>query len=381
MPVKLGYGLALIPLLLLWACGQGSGPAELTSLDLGIIVAGGARPDKVRVTVPEYTRSVTLTFDSPLKSNDRIWISEIRDPEGRLIFNYSDFTYEQNATHTFFSQTKSMFLTAMMPNTSTFTLKPGAYTLTLDTTNIPMTVKGTALFKSLSLEPIGATLRINAIFVGPLPVKAETAGGDADFQKLLDVLKRIYLGFGIVIQVAGMVDIDGPDGDELTDLINLRGVDDEIARLMSHPASILNNEAINVFFISRYRDAYTGADKNGVSGGIPGPPRHGTMHSGVLVALRSFQDLAEKRGCTTAHELGHYLGLFHVSESSGTRFDPLSDTPECPKSRDADGDGKVETSECLDHGSKNLMFWQNSEGRERLTAEQRRIIEAYPWVR
>jgi hypothetical protein len=50
-------------------------------------------------------------------------------------------------------------------------------------------------------------------------------------------------------------------------------------------------------------------------------------------------------------------GLYHTSESTGTSFDPLSDTAECPISRDNDSDGKVYPEECDGYGADNVMFW------------------------
>jgi len=57
------------------------------------------------------------------------------------------------------------------------------------------------------------------------------------------------------------------------------------------------------------------------------------------------------------HEIGHYLGLYHTTESTGTEHDPLSDTPECPASMDSDGDGRVTGPECRSNGADYLMFW------------------------
>src|SRR5438309_445465 len=59
-------------------------------------------------------------------------------------------------------------------------------------------------------------------------------------------------------------------------------------------------------------------------------------------------------GTTAAHEIGHYLGLYHTSERDGSEHDPIDDTPEC-----AAGD-----SACPD--AANVMFWTGGGGRNRL---------------
>ncbi|MBN2360239.1 MAG: hypothetical protein JXR83_12375 [Deltaproteobacteria bacterium] len=81
----------------------------------------------------------------------------------------------------------------------------------------------------------------------------------------------------------------------------------------------------------------------GVTGGIPGPPGwFNTSASGLAVDLRGS---GNETGIMLAHELGHYLGLYHTTDT-GSRHDPISDTPECETGTPAD--------QCPDFG--NLMF-------------------------
>ncbi|MEC8237379.1 MAG: hypothetical protein VX063_06860, partial [SAR324 cluster bacterium] len=49
--------------------------------------------------------------------------------------------------------------------------------------------------------------------------------------------------------------------------------------------------------------------------------------------------------------MGHFLGLFHTTESNGTDHDPISDTPECSFTT-ANQCGKQ-------YGADNLMFWSS----------------------
>ncbi len=80
----------------------------------------------------------------------------------------------------------------------------------------------------------------------------------------------------------------------------------------------------------------------GQDGAIPGPPGfNGSVAGGAVVVAA---DLTSTSGCGTqfnascgpdlvagisAHETGHFLGLFHPTESTGDAFDPLVDTPTC----------------------------------------------------
>jgi hypothetical protein len=87
----------------------------------------------------------------------------------------------------------------------------------------------------------------------------------------------------------------------------------------------------------------------------------GLGHSGIVFNYLAI-DTAEQLAHVMAHEAGHYLGLFHTTEQTGTTFDPLQDTPECPSTRDANGDGIVSASECVGVGADNMMFWQDASG-------------------
>jgi hypothetical protein len=103
-----------------------------------------------------------------------------------------------------------------------------------------------------------------------------------------------------------------------------------------------------------------------------------------------------------AHEAGHFLGLYHVTEAEGTLFDPLNDTATCACSACAT---PVTRAQCADAtpspvrarqmgfsdcnrdqtgcgGATNLMFWTldipDSVGL--LTEQQASVLRANPLV-
>ena len=137
----------------------------------------------------------------------------------------------------------------------------------------------------------------------------------------------------------------------------------------------------------------------GRAGKIAGPPLiQGTRYSGVVVTTfdgpvgeLSQADLLVQ-GSTMAHEGGHYLGLYHPTESpgagSGVRVpwdlvDPLGDTPECSVVNDVDGNGVVSGDECIHQDGPNLMFWGAAPVgvvQDQLTAGQRFVLHRNPYV-
>ena len=130
---------------------------------------------------------------------------------------------------------------------------------------------------------------------------------------------------------------------------------------MTRSKNATRDNAMNVFFVNTINgDILAGYVILGVSAALPGAPIRGTTASGLAVTMADFPQGLGLIAETWAHEGGHNLGLFHTSESSGTAFDPLLDTPECSRARDTNGNRVLEANECQGAGADNLMFWTTS---------------------
>ena len=111
--------------------------------------------------------------------------------------------------------------------------------------------------------------------------------------------------------------------------------------------------SVHVFFVRLVAGAL------GVSAGIVGAQgMPGTGASGVAISTDAVPP--ELMPSVLVHEIGHFLGLFHVSEFNGAVYEPLTDTPECRTDRDADGNGTLTTSECDGAGADNVMFYSGA---------------------
>jgi len=146
----------------------------------------------------------------------------------------------------------------------------------------------------------------------------------------------------------------------------------------------------------------------GLDGAIPGPSGlPGSPSSGAVASLGTVSpcsgafDLerceADQLGYVTAHEIGHWLGLFHTTEAPGIFFDPLADTGRCPCPRCArsadrprcgsDPDLYVTTSQCTASatcaGGDNLMFWiiSGNASKGRVSTQQGEVARANPAVK
>lgn len=107
---------------------------------------------------------------------------------------------------------------------------------------------------------------------------------------------------------------------------------------MSWRSTIANGaarpDAMHILFVRRIGGTDNPKfDPAGYSMGLPGPYSHKRDTSGVLVATEKYAGSggldADGLSSSLAHEMGHYLGLYHTSEPDGATHDPLSDTPEC----------------------------------------------------
>jgi hypothetical protein len=257
----------------------------------------------------------------------------------------------------------------------------------------------------------------------PLDVDRAKAGEDQDLNRMVTALGLLFGQAGITL---GDVRYTLLSADVLATYATGVSIDEggacgDLGQLLrlAEPGNTLN-----IFFVSSLKAGGLPGNQEvvGVDGTIPGPSTiGGTVASGAAVATLSLragtgtaacQDANLNLACGAddtayiiAHEAGHFLGLYHVTEAEGTLFDPLGDTATCPCSTcaatanarafcadatpapPAGTEHQMSLTECNQvqagcGGGTNLMFWSIDKTRSQglLTPQQQSVLQANPLI-
>jgi len=269
------------------------------------------------------------------------------------------------------------FASVLVPQTPNFSAKAGTWT-----------------FKNYNSDRVKLSLRTgstpSAATINVQPYITGTIWSANDIASALSVMSNIYNKNGITLSVKDTITISESQYATVSDNFS----DSTTSDLVSQGSK----DTVNLFFVEDQPSSETAL--LGVSAGIPGTIGIASSWNGVINYLSAHAEgvgsnlSSQLLGETAAHEMGHWLGLFHTTEANGTSFDPLSDTAQCPISRagevdHSDDDTKVYTEDCVGYGADNLMFWtawstsSQAAGKkqENLSSEQQYILKYSPIAR
>ncbi|MBX7192917.1 MAG: hypothetical protein K1X94_12705 [Sandaracinaceae bacterium] len=161
-------------------------------------------------------------------------------------------------------------------------------------------------------DPATGAIEVAVHLVG-VGVTAAAAPSDSRVQALLGRMDEVLAAVGIRRASTSYHDVASST---LSTIDSADGPDSELAQLFRLSAG-RSGRVLSLFLVRTIEAGRSGFNTLGIAGGIPGPVGvHGTMHSGVAIAFDASVAGPSGRlaGQVAAHESGHYLGLFHVTE-------------------------------------------------------------------
>ncbi|MEM8883395.1 MAG: M12 family metallo-peptidase [Planctomycetota bacterium] len=202
-------------------------------------------------------------------------------------------------------------------------------------------------------------LDLNVFIADGISFDASQAEDSTRLQAMLDEADRVFRTQGLRLGEIDYYDISNPDFDRI-------GSTDEFYDMLEQESVQATRTRLNLFLVLQTG----GGGAVGVAARIGGPQRNGTRASGVMVDF-DFGNTTQG-GYITAHEIGHFLGLLHTVESSGSH-DLIDDTEECPPN----GPNAV----CPTTGNDYLMHWRLLSAEPVVTDGQGLVIRGHPLVR
>lgn len=203
-----------------------------------------------------------------------------------------------------------------------------------------------------------AKLRLNFCLTGANGITAALAPKVTSIADAVAALREIYAAAAIDVTVS-YFDVQGPQ------FIEVDGEETALSDLFGTGANL--PAGVNVFFVQQlqYKGRKGPLNELGVAGGIPGPPlQMGTPQAGVAIALQVSGPGTNYLGVVIAHEVGHFLGLFHTEEAALNGNLPLQD----------------QLPDTAANAYTNLMYWSPNEQSRDLTAQQAAVLRSSPWM-
>ncbi|HIO62265.1 MAG TPA: hypothetical protein EYN39_10755 [Deltaproteobacteria bacterium] len=314
--------------------------------------------------VPSNGLSFTLSIFSD--NNSLVYFASLTDPDASNLL-------DNTSTPNIYAQTSGFGALSygggsmLVPYSSSFSAKAGTWSF------IASNNDRVYLGLRTGSTPSSTTISIQPYITG-------TTWSASDISAALTVMSNIYSTNGITLTIKDTITISESQYSTISSSFS----NSTTSALISQGST----DTVNLFFVEDQLSGESAA--YGVSGGLPGPTGIASSWNGVLNFLTAHATgttlNTQLLGETAAHEMGHWLGLYHTSESTGTSFDPLSDTAECPISRDNDSDGKVYPEECDGYGADNVMFWtawstsSQAAGKkqETISSEQKYVLKYSP---
>lgn len=357
------------------ADGDGGAPASVERVELGSVQTGAdGYSGELAFDLPADVTALTITLQGP----DGVWLQiaglqrespvALVPPAWLGISPQPSVCLTPCANRVLAQVGHAAFL---FPATSLVELIPGkqrlrVYAYVRDGSAISPAAASVTVVAWFVRAPLGVrrSLPLNLVLTGAAGLTPETAKQHEQFQTALGELRARLAVAGIELAPVRLFAGDPKTGFVLT----RAGPDNDLDALFASAKGL--PEGLNLFIVDTIYAASGGGGPPGldlllgIAGGIPGVPASpGSPRAGIAVAADV--DEPVRFGRTMAHEIGHYLGLFHTTEakdgSGDAVADPLPDTPAPDPT--------------------NLMHWTVSQATSALRHEQIQVMLRSPLLR
>lgn len=343
-----------------------SGRSQIYSVDYGRVDIRAGFAEMLELATPPDTISVTLSARQIGGTPHDVSFLSIQDPAGLSLFDVSQIVMLVDQPIRWLPAETYDSATVLVPNTTPdrVTFVPGIHRWAVGPIPNGAGDTDSARYALSALVKRGrggafttGVLDLNIYIVGISGLNAGNAGSHAKLQGALTRLDAILASTGISVGSVRYVDVTGADATRYQVIDSADGIDSELAGLFRLSSG--GGRGLNVFLVRSISTGGDGFRALGIAGGISGPVGiHGTGHSGVCV---SFADGVVGSGTTganvvgqiLAHELGHYVGLYHSTEQARP-CGPGEDPSMVACAPFGGGDQLADTT----RGDRdNLMYW------------------------
>jgi hypothetical protein len=297
--------------------------------------AGG--PEEVAIEIGPDVSAFMLTGDS----RKDVWMERVEDPDGAVLLDWQDWwTSDESLTEAVFGYSSTTALNWPIRDVDP-PLVEGTYRVHV------AALGGNGDYTAGKVDLTLHTKRDPTLTGGTVHARVVYTGGVDNDDAVVTATEEAVERWREVWDIHGLTLVESYDSAPTidADLGFWYSGDDALIEIATGltPGSV-------VVYVGESVDG--DFDTYGVAGGIPGTLTPSAM-TYVVVSWLSHAGFdaqftrKEKSmmGETMAHEVGHYMGLFHPVESSYNSWDALEDTPRC------------ETwSRCEDELGSNLMF-------------------------
>lgn len=330
------------------AAAPGGGQEDVT--DFGAQGFVGGLTAVLDVDVP--SDAISLTIECVGAPGQTFGLGTLTGPGGKVYENLAS-----TGAYVWVPGTQAFSTTVPNTDRTDVQLVPGGGTYTFRVRRFSGT--GTAQVRAIvERRPggvaVGGVLPLNVFLAEGLSVSAATAPSDTRLQAILASMEQILSQQGISLGDIDYYDVTDPAYNVVSE--------SEFPTMLATWTATAAEPRMNLFFVQ----TAIGGGVVGVSAALSGPKQNGTTVSGAMSVYSGFS--TGTVGLIAAHELGHFLGLYHTVEQTG-QHDFIDDTAEClPSGTNA---------ACAVSGGGYLMHWQ-ALGNSDITDGQGRVLLSHP---